>query len=58
MKKQSVLSRLMGDKDAPIILLDEATAGEKSRLIARTGFLIVFLGRRDIMYKKRGRKIW
>ncbi len=26
MKKQSVLSRLMGYKDAPIILLDEATA--------------------------------
>ena len=26
MKKQSVLSRLMGYKDAPIILIDEATA--------------------------------
>lgn len=26
MKKQSVLSRLVGYKDAPIILLDEATA--------------------------------
>ena len=32
MKKQSDLSRLMGYKDAPIILLDEATAGEKSDL--------------------------
>ena len=32
MKKRSVLSRLMGYKDAPIILLDEATAGEKADL--------------------------
>ena len=32
MKKQSVLSKLTGYKDAPIILLDEATAGEKSDL--------------------------
>ena len=42
MRKQSVLSRLMGYKDAPIILLDEATAGEKSDLKPGRNFQLLF----------------
>ena len=42
MRKQSVFSRLTGYKDAPIILLDEATAGEKSDLKPGRNFQLLF----------------